>query len=159
MGSPKVTIPGPLTLLQVSTSALPDGKPWDVPPSFLRVQRGWAIYEQNELLSLALQALFAAVLRAIERDHSGRLQNAAAAGDICVSLLPSSGRFRKRRLADVVSELALALPDLSAWQNDAHEIQRGWKILETQSDETALEAMVEEGVEILLSHRMTSVVS
>lgn len=131
--------------------ALPDGKPWDVPASFLRVQSGWAIYEQNELLSLALQALFAAVLRAIERDHSGRLQNAAAAGDICVSLLPSSGRFRKRRLADVVSELGLALPDLSAWQNDAHEIQRGWKILETQADDTAVEALVEEGVQILLS--------
>ena len=38
--------------------ALPDGTTWDVHPSLRRVQRGWAVYEQNELLSLALQALF-----------------------------------------------------------------------------------------------------
>ena len=110
------------------------------------MQRGWAIYEQNELLSLALQALFAAILGAIERDQFGRLENSAAAGDVCAGLLPSSAKFRKRRVADVVSELRSTLPAISAWKDDAHEIQRGWKILEAGTEETALAVLVEQGV-------------
>ena len=131
--------------------ALPDETPWDVHPSLLRVQRGWAVYEQNELLSLALQALFAAVLGAIERDRSGRLQSAVAAGDVCACLLPSRTRLRKTRVADAVSELRSSIPAISAWQHDAHEIQRGWRILEAGTEATALPALVEEGVQILLS--------
>lgn len=131
--------------------ALPDGTAWDVHPSLLRVQRGWAVYEQNELLSLALQALFAAVLGAIERDDSGRLQSSAAAGDVCVGLLSSSARFRKRRVADVVSELRSNLPAMSAWQDDAHELQRAWKILEAGTEDGALAGLAEEGVHVLLS--------
>lgn len=131
--------------------ALPDGSLWDVHPSLLRVQRGWATYEQNELLALALQAFFAAVLGAIERDQSGRLANSAAAGDICAGLLPSASRFRKRRVVDVVSELRSTLPAMSAWQDDAHEIQRGWKIVEAGGEDAALETLVDEGVHVLLS--------
>ena len=130
---------------------LHDGKPWDVHPSLSRVQRGWAAYEQNELLSLSLQALFAAVLGALERDHFGRLQSSAAAGEVCADLLPSTQTFRKRRLADVVSDLRSTLPPLGAWQDDAHELQRGWRILEAGVDAEVLPLLVEEGVQILLS--------
>lgn len=133
------------------TRALPNGGTWNVHPSLLKVQRGWAIYERNELLSLALQALFASVLAAIERDRSGRLENAAAAGDICAGLLPSSTPFRKHRVADVVAELQSSLPALSAWQNDSHEIQRGWKILELGTEDAALTPLVQESVYLLLS--------
>jgi hypothetical protein len=133
------------------TTALANGALWDVPPSLLKVRRGWAIYEQNELLSLALQALFAAVLGAIEFDQSGRLENTAAAGGICAGLLPSSTGFRRRRVADMVAELQSSLPAMSSWQNDAHEIQRGWKILDLGTEDTALKPLVEEGTYLLLS--------
>src|SRR5579863_2399327 len=138
-------------LASAYTRALANGASWDVHPSLCKVQRGWAIYEQNELLSLALQALFAAVLAAIERDQSGRLENAAAAGDICAGLLPSSSRFRKCRVAEVVAELRSSLPDLNAWQKDGHEMQRGWKILELGIEDAALTPLVEEGIHLLLS--------
>ena len=75
----------------------------------------------------------------------------AAAGDVCAALLPSSARFRKRRVADVVSDLRSTLPPISAWQDDAHEIQRGWKILGAGTEEDALAVLVEEGVQVLLS--------
>jgi len=130
---------------------LPDGSPWDVHPSLARVQRGCATYEQNELLSLALQALFAAVLGALEHDHSGRLRSTAAAGDVCVRLLRSSQRFRRRRLADAVSDVQAGLPQPGAWQEDTHEIQRGWRILGAGAEADALPILVEEGVQILLS--------
>ena len=117
--------------------ALADGNRGMFTHRLLRVQRGWAIYEQNELLSLALQALFAAVLGAIERDQSGRLQNAAAAGDICAASPALVGAVsetpcRGRRLGPSVEPSAI-----SAWQDDAHEIQRGWRILEAGTEDTA----------------------
>ena len=130
---------------------LPNGQPWNVPPTLARVQRGWGTYEQNELLSLALQALFAAVLSAVEHDHFGRLWNTPAAGDVCSRLLPSTQRFRKCRLADAVSDLQSNLPPLGAWRDDGHEIQRGWKILEDGLDSDSLPGLVEEGIQILLS--------
>ena len=129
--------------------SLPDGTRWDVAPSLSKAQRGWAVYQQNELFSLALQALFTAILAAVEQNESGRLQDAAAAGDVCVGLLPSSRGFRKRRVTDVVVELQSRLPAMSAWRDDAHEMQRGWRILEARPADSAV--LVEEGVHILLS--------
>jgi hypothetical protein len=138
-------------LASAYSATLASGASWDVHPSLRKVQRSWAIYEQNELLSLALQALFAAVLGAVERDRSGRLENAAEAGDICTGLLPSSPRFRKHRIIDAVADLQSSLPAMNEWQNDAHEIQRGWKILELGTEDAALEPLVEGGVYLLLS--------
>ena len=129
--------------------SLPDGTPWAVASSLSRVQRGWAVYQQNELLSLALQALFAAVLAEVKQNESGRLQDAVAAGDVCVRLLPSGRGFRKRGIIDVVSELQARLPAMSAWRDDAHEMQRGWRILEARTEDS--EVLVEEGVKVLLS--------
>ena len=40
------------------TSALPDGTTWDPHPSLAAPQRAWATYGRNELLSLALQAIW-----------------------------------------------------------------------------------------------------
>lgn len=131
--------------------SLPDGTPWAVHASLLRAQRGWATYQTNELLSLALQALFAAVLGAVTRDLAGRLQSAAAAGDVCLGLLTPTGRLLKRRVADVVSELRTSMPALSAWQDRAHEMQRGWRILEAGAEASAPEVLVEEGVQLLLT--------
>jgi hypothetical protein len=133
------------------TRSLHDGTLWEVHSSLVTAQHGWATYEQNELLSLALQALFAGLLGAINRDRSGRLLNAAAAGDVCVALLPSSGGFRERSVADVVSELQSSLPAISAWNNPEHELQRGWKILKLGTDDAALEPLVDQGLRILLS--------
>lgn len=133
------------------TQVLPDGRPWDVHPLLAQVQGGWATYQQNELLSLSLQALFTAVLGAVERDQSGRLQSTAKAGEVCADLLPSARKFRKRRLVDVVSELRSSLPPLGAWQDDAHEIHRGWRILKAGAEHETLSVLVEEGIQILLS--------
>jgi len=131
--------------------SLSDGTTWEVHPSLVRAQRGWATYQKNELFSLALQALFAAILGAIERTRSGTILNATAAGDVCVDLLISSSRLRKRTVADVVLELRSSLPLITAWQDDAHEIQRGRRILDAGTDDAALTVLVEEGVAILLS--------
>lgn len=133
------------------TRALPGGQPWGVAATLERVQRGWGTYQQNELMSLALQALFAAVLGEVEASRSGRLRDSAAAGDVCVKLLPAKKSLRGRRLSDVVSEVRASLPGLGAWQDDSHELQRGWRILHAGVTPDTHGALVEEGVQILLS--------
>jgi hypothetical protein len=133
------------------TQSLPGGAKWDVHARLATARRGWATYQQNELFSLALQALFSATLACIEYRHSGRLRTAADAADVCADLLPSTGQFRKRLVADVVSELKSTLPPLEAWQDERHEMQRGWRILETGIDDGNLAGMVDESVQVLLS--------
>jgi hypothetical protein len=133
------------------TRSLPNGTDWDVAPSLAQGQRGWGTYQKNELFSLALQALFAAVLRTIEHRYSGRLESVAGAGEVCASLLPSAARFRERRLTDAVSELKTTLPALGGWQDETHEMQRGWRILNTQTDDADLTKLVDEAVHLLLS--------
>jgi hypothetical protein len=130
---------------------LHDGTLWGVHPSLLKVQRGWATYQQNELFSLAIQAMFAAVLWAIQRTPSRAIENPAAAGHICVDLLPQSSPFRKRKIADVVTELRSSLPPIGSWQDDSHEMQRGWRILRAGTSDAASTVLVEEGMNILLS--------
>lgn len=133
------------------TTTLATGDSWKVHASLRSIQRGWAIYETNELLSLSLQALFAGVLGSIEANRGGRLESAEAAGDICADLLSSSMRLQKRRVAHTVAELQSTLPPMGAWQNDSHEMKRGWKILEFDIKADSLRPLVEEGISLLLT--------
>ena len=71
------------------TGVLVDGSAWQVTKPLERVLRGWGTYQRNELLSLAVQGLFAAVLRAIERDEAQSIRQASDAADIAVRLLSS----------------------------------------------------------------------
>ena len=133
------------------SQALPAGEPWKVHPSLARTQCGWATYELNEMLSLALQALFSAVLRTVELDESGRLPSIETAGNVCSDLLPWTREFRERRLADVIAELSSNLPPLGAWLDHAHEIQRCWRILKVGAKLEAPSVLAEEGALVLLT--------
>jgi hypothetical protein len=110
------------------SGALIDGSPWRVAPSFLRAQRSWAAYQRNELLSLATQGLFAAVLRAIERDRRGKLQSALEAADVATELLSSLTPKLNRPLTDWIVEVRNELPPISKWSRPEHELQRGWHL-------------------------------
>jgi len=48
------------------SGALPDGRPWILPEGLDHARRGWAVYQGNELLSLAAQCVFWVVLRTLE---------------------------------------------------------------------------------------------
>jgi hypothetical protein len=131
------------------TGYLPNQTKWDVPAPLATAQRGWGTYQRNELFSLALQALFSATLGCIEHRYHGRLRTAADAADVAAGLLPRKGR--KRLVADIVSELKSILPPLDAWQDERHEMQRGWRILGTKIDNDNLPALLHESAQVLLS--------
>jgi hypothetical protein len=85
------------------TGALIDGAPWKVVGAPQRVLRGWATYQRNELLSIGVQGLFAAVLRAIERRgrrrgrtaRISRRRSEAAAGRACHARARYTARARR----------------------------------------------------------------
>jgi len=133
------------------SGALPDGSPWHLVPSFQRALRGWGTYQRNELLSLAVQGLFAAVLRAIERDRAGRLLRAADAADVAVGLLSSLAGKLASPLSDVVARVRAELPARTDWLNPDHELQRGWRLQDLSLKDDQLEDVASESAAILLA--------
>lgn len=133
------------------SGTLVDGSPWEVAPVLQRAQRGWGTYQRNELLSLAIQGLFSAVLRAIERDRAGRILRAADAADVAVGLVASLAGQLSRPLADVVAQVRAELPGLADWMNPRHEMQRGWRLAGLDLHDELLEDVASEGVAILLA--------
>lgn len=131
--------------------AIVDGSTWDVAKPLQRVQRGWGTYQRNELLSLAVQGLFAAVLRAIERDEAQSIPQARDAADITVRLLSSRGGDLKLSLDALVARVRGELPDLADWQHQDHELQRGWRLQGLTLDDQKLEEIAQASIDILLS--------
>jgi hypothetical protein len=136
----------------VYTGALVDGSTWHVAKPMERVIRGWGTYQRNELLSIAVQGLFAAVLRAIERDEGRSIRRAGDAADIAVGLLSSRGDDLKLSLSAQVERMRDELPALADWRNENHELQRGWRLQDLDLDDDGrIEEIAGESIAILLA--------
>lgn len=133
------------------TQTLLDGSPWKVHATLLRAQSGWGTYQRNELLSVAVQGLFAAVLAAIDRDRGGVIQAASEAADVGESLVGSLGRRLDLPLEKAIADVKATLPTLDDWTNSDHELQRAWHVLQSGTDHDTLEEVAEASVEILLA--------
>jgi hypothetical protein len=133
------------------SAALPDGSPWEVAGPLLRARNAWGTYQRNELMSLAVQGLFAAILSAVERDRKGVIDRAADAADVGVQLVASFATRLSRPLVDEIADVRARLPPLASWLDEEHEIQRGWRLQRSALDDDDLEVIAEDSVEILLS--------
>lgn len=134
------------------TGALVDGAAWQVTEAHQRVLRGWGTYQRNELLSISVQGLFAAVLRAIERDEARKIRQASDAAGVAVRLLSSLDADLKMPLDALVTRVRGALPALADWQNGDHELQRGWRLQNlTLNDDANLESIAQESIAVLLA--------
>lgn len=134
------------------TGALVDRSAWQVAEAHQRVLRGWGTYQRNELLSIGVQGLFAAVLRAIERDEASKIRKASDAADVAVRLLSTLGADLRLRLDALVSRERDRLPALADWQNKDHELQRGWRLESFPlKGDTNLEEIARESFTILVA--------
>ncbi|WP_437802521.1 hypothetical protein [Sorangium sp. So ce693] len=131
--------------------ALSDGSPWELDGALLRARGGWGTYQRNELLSIAVQGLFAAILRAIERDHRGVLRESADAADVGERLLSSFGARLTRPLVDEIAQVRGELPPLANWTAAEHELQLGWELLDLGLEDDQLGEVAEKSIEILLA--------
>jgi len=104
--------------------ALPDGTAWDVPVELEAARVGWATYQRNELLSVALQGLFWAVLTQLQRDDLSLASVAECERWFCETIVPSIGELDgNSRFSTAVSTARKALPNLKEAWEPTHEIQ------------------------------------
>jgi len=101
------------------------GNAWKVPLSFESTAEAWQVYERNDLLSTAMQAMFAVVLRVLEDSpvpHLSAQQFAQWFLELpglraCVADLGASS------FDGAVRQVAKTLPRQTDWENPAHEFQ------------------------------------
>ncbi len=131
--------------------ALPDGTTWAPPAALARVAAGWATYQRNELLSVGLQSLFAALLRAVDDRSAGRFDRPSSMGPLALDLCRGLGSaLLERPLPRAVEETAAALPALEAWNDDGHELQLGRRCPAT-FEEGEIERLGTTAIRILLA--------
>jgi len=109
---------------------LPDGSEWKCEGLLKRARDGWAVYQRNELLSMALQGLFACVLHSIVNKEHGVVMGMERVEEIMLEILPSLAGHMDRPVGDVVEEFTRTLPRQEKWQSSTHEEQRFWRIYE-----------------------------
>ena len=132
------------------SGALLDGSAWHVARPMELALRGWGTYQRNELLSIAVQGLFAAVLRAIERDQGRSIRRAGDAAGIAVGLLSAQGEDLKLPLRAQIERVRSELPALADWRHENHELQRGWRLQAMDLDDnSSIEGVAVESVAIL----------
>lgn len=107
---------------------LPDGSEWDCGETLLNTRIKWGIYQKEDLLSVALQGLFAAILHIVNLRYGGSVQGMDQVGEIALEILPNLKNQFDKPLKSFVEEFCKTLPKNTKWTTDVHEIQRGWKI-------------------------------
>ena len=100
---------------------------------------------------VGIQGLFAAVLRAVERDRRGVLAESEEAAVVGTDLLKAKGELLDRLLSDVIAEMAITLPALANWQSPDHEVQRGWRVAATDLSSDAIEEVADNSIYVLLA--------
>jgi len=115
---------------------LPDGTSWKLPDSSNLVRSGWAIYQRNEILSVAVQCIFWLSLNYLEEKkpllHTTENFQSWFASSDCVSEAIDILNF-----ADFNTALRVTtsnLPPLEDWLNDNHEIAKVNQALKTYGE-------------------------
>jgi len=115
----------------VYTGFLPGGEVFAVPEYLQDIRDDWKIYQENELLSIAMQAIFWVALELIGRadyklfsvEHFSKWF-----GEHKSVQKSLQGRL-DQTFADAVSSVREKLPENSNWENENHEITLGRRIL------------------------------
>lgn len=108
------------------TGSLPGGAPWTVTASLAGNRQRWAVYARNELLSVAVQGLFFALLDAYQEEGL-RFDASAQIADWFLGQPEAVGALEEigagRLFSACVAESGSWLPALAAWGEAAHEVQ------------------------------------
>lgn len=118
------------------TGALAGGGQWNLPSSIEATRKRWAVYERNELLSVAVQCIFWGALRMLEEERP--LLNTIDAFRAWFSKTKNvASAAAALGFASVTKGMELArnaLPDVAAWEDERHEISLGRRLLELYSE-------------------------
>jgi hypothetical protein len=123
----------------VYSGALPGERNWEVPAALERTRRCWAIYQRNDLLSVAFQTLFSVCLRELHPQDASRRKTFASVESFVDDLVSGEEVVRSLRFlkassfGQLVEKLAKSAPRITAWQRAGHEhalcaeLLEGWE--------------------------------
>ena len=116
----------------VYTGFLPNEQEWNIPESLIETRKGWALYQRNELLSVALQGLFWTMLDLLEESGEDFYTTEEFVAWVIKSedAVEAMGDRSYVRVDSIVEENRKYIPAISAWGEDSHEIAMGRKILD-----------------------------
>jgi hypothetical protein len=129
----------------VYAGVLPDGTPWDLAPGLERTRASWAVYQRNELLSVAVQCLFWVALQCLEEEQpmvsttEDFVRWFAASSWVSEATAALEGDDFDAALAGVVE----ALPAVGEWRLEAHEVALARRALEANRTPRRQEVWVE----------------
>jgi hypothetical protein len=128
------------------------GEAWVVSEAWHRVRDGWGVYARNELLSIALQGLFWAQMRAIE-DRGGTIRSVEDAARLVrdVALAGLGPTWSGLSVARGLARLRDELPPIEAWVDDDHEIRRAWSVVHAAQPGADVSNVARESALLLMS--------
>ena len=139
----------------IYSGTLPGQKHWEVPEPLQATLACWAIYQRNDLLSIACQTVLGTVLRELEPQNAaakiayGSVESFAEAfskGEFAAAVAntldtDSFGHFLER--------LADAAPSIEHWESEDHEIQVAGKMMKSWARGDDTQTLVELSLTVL----------
>ena len=126
------------------SGAIPDDIGWKVAKS-LAVQRArWAVYQRNELLSVATQGVFNYALDCLARSGQSFQSSSAFAAWMITQreVKKALKRWKSREFLGALEEESSHLPTISNWEQEDHEIQLARRIVYPNPDEPLVERLL-----------------
>lgn len=127
--------------------SLPSGEMWQLPPGLEATRKNWAVYVRNDLMAVAMQAIFGLALRklspqaASERRQFDTVEAFARAFSRNAETDELVAVAGERTFGDWLVTLRSELPAPAAWLANHHEISLGKRIVaewQTCDDTTML---------------------
>ncbi|HCH4058706.1 TPA: hypothetical protein ACF311_000479 [Vibrio parahaemolyticus] len=114
----------------VYSGAMPDGSPWRLHDELETMQKLWAVYQRNELLSISIQGLFFVLLDAYQ-ESGEKFDSSQSIAEWYVNQSGElSGKIDfDRSFGDVVSESKETLPSYEYWGDSCHEVELSEQIV------------------------------
>lgn len=132
--------------------ALADGSGWNVADGWRRTRDGWGVYARNEILSVALQGMFWAQLRAVE-ELGGQARTTAHAAELLRDIVVNEfgSGWQGLSVGQAVERVRALLPALHNWSTSEHEIRRAWRVEALARQGESISAVARESTLLLLS--------
>lgn len=112
----------------VYAKSLPNGAPWDVPPVLKETQTLWAIYERNDLFSIACQTIFSTCLVVLESEAGeGRyydsVETFARHYALAAEVESELNALEAETFGALVERVKYSGPTIAEVENPQHEFQ------------------------------------
>lgn len=137
------------------SASLPGRQPWVVPASLRPTMACWAIYQRNDLLSIACQTVFALALRelapqdAVNKVAYGSVESFAKAFAGSAEVARMAKNLKANSFGKLLDRLSSIAPDIGDLENDGHEIQVAQRMFGGWANGDDTQALIELSVILL----------